>query len=203
MGYFCVQFLAVARTGGGDVRGHFSGQVCNECAYVRCLRPLAVALLCGMMGGMTRDWARLGEKLRAARVARDMEQQDVAEEIGVKRGALYNIENGIIRKVTSTVLAYARLVDWVDGSIEQVLAGGEPAERPAESDGAIDAPSDLSVRVQQSLREGPLIDARVAEVTTPTGRVRATIVIRGEDGTAPEDLLAALRSLKIDVAMGE
>lgn len=156
-----------------------------------------------MMGVMTRDWARLGEKLKAARIARGMEQQDVAEKIGVKRGALHNIENDRIRKVTPTVLAYARLAGWTDESVELVLDGGNPTEKPAGSETARELPSDLSVHVQQSLREGPLLDARVAEVSTPNGRVKATIVVRGENGTSAEDLLAALRTLKIDITLDD
>ncbi|MCY0957652.1 helix-turn-helix domain-containing protein [Streptomyces sp. H27-H5] len=154
---------------------------------------------------MSRDWVRLGDTLRAARAACGLEQQDVAESIGVKRGALHNIERGAIARVTPTVIAYARLVGWTDQSIELVLNGDSPALRderahPAAAERPPEPPaSDLSVLVQQSLREGPLLDSRIAEVTTPTGKVRATIVIRGEDGTSDEDLLAALRSLKIDV----
>lgn len=155
------------------------------------------------MGSMTRDWARLGEKLRAARIARGMEQQDAAEKIGVKRGALRNIEKGEIRKVTPTVLAYARLVRWTPESIELVLEGGDPIEQVTSIESAPEPLSDLSVRVQQSLREGPLLDARVAEVTTPSGRVRATIVVRGEVGMPLDDLMAALESLKIDVSIDE
>lgn len=159
-----------------------------------------------MMDAMTRDWARLGSMLKnAARVERGMEQQDVAEAIGVKRGALWNIEKGAIAKVTPTVMAYARLVGWADESVEAVLNGGDPVRcdpeptAPSSEKAPEPAASDLSVLVQQALREGPLLESRVAEVNTPSGKVRATIVIRGEDGTPPEDLLAALRSLKIDV----
>lgn len=176
-----------------------------------------------MMGAMTRDWARLGEALKGARVARGIEQQEVAQTIGVKRGALNNIEHGRIARVTSTVLAYARLVGWTDKSIDLVLNGGdpvcvadpspgepaEPAEpaAPAETFTRESAPeqtgSDLSLLVQQALREGPLLDSRVRELTTPAGRVRATIVIRGEEGLPEEELLAALRSLRIDVTSTE
>ncbi|WP_327415483.1 helix-turn-helix transcriptional regulator [Streptomyces sp. NBC_01233] len=183
---------------------------CNACAHLRWLRALAVARACGIMGAMTRDWRRLGEALKAARAERGMEQQDVAEAIGVKRGALHNIEKGAIARVTPTVLAYARLVGWTDPSVEAVLCGGDPVLRedeeanPARTETAPEAPaSDLSVLVQQSLREGPLLDARVAEVRTPSGKVRATIVIRGEDGATDEELLAALRSLRIDVTTEE
>ncbi|WP_158101218.1 helix-turn-helix transcriptional regulator [Streptomyces griseus] len=161
---------------------------------------------------MTRDWARLGEALKSARVARGIEQQEVAQTIGVKRGALNNIEHGRIARVTTTVLAYARLVGWTGKSIDLVLGGGDPvlADDPTPApvasaetftrESAVDpVASDLSLLVQQALREGPLLDSRVTELTTPAGRVRATIVIRGEEGLPEEELLAALRSLKIDV----
>lgn len=172
-----------------------------------------------MMGAMTRDWARLGKALKSARVARRIEQQEVAQTIGVKRGALNNIEHGRIARVTTTVLAYARLVGWTDKSIDLVLNGGDPVcvadpspgkpepAPPAETFTRESAPeptgSDLSLLVQQALREGPLLDSRVRELTTPAGRVRATIVIRGEEGLPEEELLAALRSLRIDVTSTE
>lgn len=158
-----------------------------------------------MMDGMDRNWARLGQELKAARAERDMEQQDVAGRIGVKRGALHNIEHGKITKVTSTVLAYARLIGWEDGSVERVLDGGEPilGEQRIPGQAAEPAPeaSDLSIRVRQALSEGPLIDSRVTEVTTPSGRVKATIVIRGEEGAPADQLLNVLRSLRIDVSI--
>lgn len=229
MGYFCVQLLHVHSHGVVLKRSLFRHGVQRLCLFALFSRPLCCSNV-RQNGGMTRDWARLGEELRAARTERGIEQQDVAESIGVKRGALHNIERGAIARVTPTVIAYARLVGWADESVDSVLKGGEPVYRapepaaapapvpadpvpadPAPVDPApvgpapVDpapagpAPSDLSVLVQQSLREGPLLDARVTEVTTPGGKVRATIVIRGEDGLAPEDLLAALRSLRIDV----
>lgn len=160
-----------------------------------------------MMSPMDRNWARLGETLKAARSERGMEQQDVAGRIGVKRGALRNIERGEIVKVTPTVLAYARLVGWAENSVERVLDGGDPVLRedsgPNQAvmpEPAVEA-SDLSIRVQQALKEGPLIDSRVTEVTTPSGRVKATIVVRGEEGTSADQLLKVLRSLRIDVTI--
>jgi DNA-binding XRE family transcriptional regulator len=159
-----------------------------------------------MIRGMAREWARLGERLKAGRIARDMEQQEVASQIGVKRGAVRNIEVGQVAKVTMTIRAYARLIGWTDDSVERVLDGGEPTlqesaagqgeERAAGSEPA----SDLSLEVQESLRRGPLLRSLVKEVKTPTGRVRATIVIRGEDGQSPEELLEALRSLDIEIS---
>ncbi|MFE6408474.1 helix-turn-helix transcriptional regulator [Streptomyces sp. NPDC057837] len=155
---------------------------------------------------MAREWARLGERLKAGRIARGMEQQEVASQIGVKRGAVRNIEVGKVAKVTMTIRAYARLIDWTDDSVERVLDGGEPTLRePAsaqdgERTAGSEPASDLSLEVQESLRRGPLLRSLVKEVKTPTGRVRATIVIRGEDGQSPEELLEALRSLDIEIS---
>ncbi|MFE3855231.1 helix-turn-helix domain-containing protein [Streptomyces griseorubiginosus] len=149
---------------------------------------------------MASDWARLGEKLKSSRIARGMEQQQVAAAIGVKRGAVRNIEQGNIAKLTPTVRAYGALVGWTDGSVEAVLAGGDPTLAEggaARTDGAT---SDLSLHVQESLRRGPLLESRVQEVTTPAGRVLATIVLRGDEGLTPEELLEALRSVKIEIS---
>ena len=83
-----------------------------------------------MMSTMTTaNWARLGAALVAAREELGLQQQEVAQRIGVKRGALANIEHGRIAKVTTTLRAYARLVGWTDDSLEVVLAGGEPIAR--------------------------------------------------------------------------
>ena len=175
-----------------------------------------------MMYRMTSKWARLGQKLKSARTARGIGVLEATTAIGIKRGALYNIEKGEITRVTPSVKTYAHLVGWTEDSVEAVLDGGEPtmrgegqAERSATDHGSLldrdgnprdvapsashQMPTDLSVRIQQALGEGPLLDARVAEVTTPTGLVRATIVIRGESGVSAEDLLAALESVRVDV----
>ncbi|WP_328439312.1 helix-turn-helix domain-containing protein [Streptomyces sp. NBC_00444] len=160
------------------------------------------------MEPMARDWAHLGEKLRDGRIARGKEQQEVAAEIGVKRGAVRNIEIGNVSKVTPTIRSYAKLVGWSDRSVEEVLDGGEPTMTDAESaraqgetgSGEQLSTSDLSLEVQESLRRGPLLQSRVQEVTTPAGRVRATIVLRGEDGLSQEELLAALRALTIEIS---
>jgi transcriptional regulator with XRE-family HTH domain len=163
--------------------------------------------MCGMMDTMARDWARLGERLKAGRIARGMEQQEVAAELGVGRGAIWNIETGNVAKVTMTIKLYAKLIGWDEKSVGDVLDGGEPTlvaapEAPAISGERAEqgAASDLSLAVQESLRTGPLLESRVQEVTTPSGRVRATIVIRGEDGQSQEELLAALRALTIEIS---
>lgn len=85
---------------------------------------------------MSTHWARLGTALRSARTQRGLRQEDVAAELGIKRGALANIEHGKGRRITSTIRSYARLVGWTDDSPERVLAGGDPT--PATPPGARD-----------------------------------------------------------------
>lgn len=182
---------------------------------MRCSCALAVALPCGMMGTMDNKWARLGQALKTARAELQMEQKDVAAQIGVQRGALYNVESGAATRITPTIRAYARAVGWTDDSVDRVLEGRPPVRvaqdaqhrarplpppKPTKSPEPAES-SDLSIRVQQALREGPLIDSRVTEVTTSSGRVKATIVVRGEEGAPEEQLLAALRELKINVTI--
>lgn len=162
-----------------------------------------------MMAAMPTKWTRLGEKLKAARVELGIEQQAIAAAIGVKRGAIHNIDRGAIAKITPTIREYARIVGWAPDSPERVLAGGGPVregERKPASPAADSRPSpalDLAVDVQESLTQGPLLKSQVVEVETPAGRVRATIVLRGEEGASPEDLLASLRAVSVRVSTEE
>lgn len=162
-----------------------------------------------MMRAMATKWTRLGEKLKAARVELGIEQQAIAAAIGVQRGAIRNIEQGAIAKITPTILAYARIVGWAPGSPERVLAGEEPVHEgergpaSAPADGRPSPALDLAVDVQESLTQGPLLKSQVVEVETPAGRVRATIVLRGEEGASPEDLLASLRAVSVRVSTEE
>ncbi|MFE2808821.1 MULTISPECIES: helix-turn-helix domain-containing protein [Streptomyces] len=135
---------------------------------------------------MERDWARLGAELKAARVRLGIEQQDIAEATGKTRGAIANIEKGALRSVSTTVLTYAEKVGWPPDRIDEILDNEGAGPDVATS-------SDLSLRVVQALQEGPLLDSQVLTVPTSGGEVQATIVVRGQPGMSPEDLLAALK----------
>ncbi|MDX3162381.1 helix-turn-helix transcriptional regulator [Streptomyces scabiei] len=157
---------------------------------------------------MATKWTRLGEKLRAARIAIDLEQQQIAAQVGIGRRAIGNIEHGAVAKLTPTIREYARIVGWTDDSPERVLAGDEPVLRNAQAEAVSGsqgrgAALDLAVDVQESLRQGPLLQSQVVEVKTPAGKVRATIVLRGEEGQSPEELLAALRAVTVHVSADE
>lgn len=149
---------------------------------------------------MTDDWAGLGKALKAARVLRGLEQGDIAKATGKTRGAIRNIENGAIKSISATVIAYARLVGWTEESVRLVLEGKDPVmrdSRPRAADvraaeniaSAPETPRDLSLRVMQALVEGPLIDSQVITVRTESGEVTATLVVRGEPDATPEELV--------------
>lgn len=153
-----------------------------------------------MIGGMDKDWARLGRMLADARKPRT--QTWVAHELDVGRTTIQKIEAGqVYKKLQPVHRSYARLVGWTDESPDLVLEGGDPVLRPApqspasehHDQPAITAP-DLSLRVTKSLQEGPLLDAQIITVQTPGGPVRATIVVRGEPDTSPDDQLKALHA---------
>lgn len=75
---------------------------------------------------MSTQWARLGAALRTARTERGLRQEDIAAQLGIKRGAVANIESGKVKRLTPTIHSYARLVGWAEGSADQVLAGADP-----------------------------------------------------------------------------
>lgn len=127
---------------------------------------------CGMMCLMDRDWARLGSALRAARDDLGLGQLHVAERIGVKRGALRNVERGEISRVTPTVREYARIVGWTDASIDAVLSGGEPTREAVPPDEpatvTVEAPEELPLRIQAAL-----VEAAAPSSTRPSSTCRA------------------------------
>ncbi|MCZ1006390.1 helix-turn-helix transcriptional regulator [Streptomyces lydicus] len=153
---------------------------------------------------MERDWKRLGAALKAAREGRGLNQAAVAEDIGVKRGTMRNIENGDIARVTPTVRAYARAVGWDERSVDEVLAGGAPIEvsSPPGSDArdaaaaesiAMAAPEELPLRIQAALREGPLLDTAVINLPGDEGDDgQMVVIVKGRTGATPEQLKRAL-----------
>lgn len=140
---------------------------------------------------MSRDWARLGAALKAAREGRQLRQEDVAAALGVTRGAIANIDGGRFARATRTVRDYARMVGWSDDSVESVLTGGEPQVTEGEGSpvGADPPPpGDLSDRVLRALAEGELIGSRVMHVQGPDGEVTATLVVRGDRGMTADEI---------------
>jgi transcriptional regulator with XRE-family HTH domain len=140
---------------------------------------------------MDRDWARLGKALQAARKASGVTQEQLADELGVGRSAVQLIERGKeFSKPSQTQRAFARRVGWADGSIEAVLAGGEPVVKPAATSppSPEDALSDsrLPLRIVDELADdGALLDTTVV----PLGDdARMVVVVKGKPGASAAEL---------------
>lgn len=153
-----------------------------------------------MMCLMDRDWARLGAALRAAREDLGLEQQQVAEQIGVGRGALRNVEIGDVSRITPTVRTYARIVGWTDASVDEVLAGGSPT--PKQLDDVTEtatvegvAPEELPLRIKAALAAGSLLDAQVIDLPSAEGEeaeAQMIVIVKGRGDATPEQIRKAL-----------
>jgi transcriptional regulator with XRE-family HTH domain len=144
------------------------------------------------------DWVRLGRAFAEARDARGLTQVEVAAQIGVSRGPIQAIERGEdVKKPTGTMRSYARLLDWTDDSIEQVLAGGEPTLAevvPAEADAApepeaadVIAPrSGLPLVVREIMDSGEIWDTTISHVTEGGADVRVISITVFPPDEAPD-----------------
>lgn len=133
------------------------------------------------MGRMTQQWDRLGASLKAGREALRLTQAEVAQRIGIERNSLRLIETGTSKRVTNTIRAYAREIGWADGSIEAVLAGGEPEvdsppvlvfpKRSAEQPDL-----GLSPRLYRDLQQGHVLENVLIDLT-PSGSLGVAVVL--------------------------
>lgn len=157
-----------------------------------------VAALSGIMSTMTQHWEHLGARLRDARDALGMTQQDIARRIGVERNTLRLIEGGQKKRVTPTIRAYAKEVGWTDTSLNVVLAGGEPERAPAApTPMPADEPSALGLtpRVLLELQEGRVLDQSITDLT-PSGSLAVAMLLieRPHTDATPEQVAADLRA---------
>ncbi|MCX4543837.1 helix-turn-helix transcriptional regulator [Streptomyces sp. NBC_01565] len=141
---------------------------------------------------MDQDWKKLGEALKAARLARKpkLTQVQVAAALNVSRPTIQNIERGVgLTKVTQTLRAYAQLLGWTPESPDQILAGGEPTgadTRGAGSELARPLGEGLPMTVQDELeREGAVVDTAVVQLPDGTS---VTVIVKGASKTpTPEE----------------
>ncbi|GGP00198.1 helix-turn-helix domain-containing protein [Wenjunlia tyrosinilytica] len=138
-----------------------------------------------------RDLQRLGQALKQARKRLDWSQSTVAKQIRVSVAVVSDVENGAERqRVTRTMRDYAELVGWPAGSVESVIAGGEPLEpqtppRPGpEQAAAID---DLGMRhqlpwgVADEIENGHVLGAQTRRL--PSGGLFIAVVVAPPDAT--------------------
>ncbi|MFH9761363.1 helix-turn-helix domain-containing protein [Streptomyces anulatus] len=130
---------------------------------------------------MNRDphaWARLGQKLKQARLARGLKQSEIAEEANVSLASVQSAEAGTVPKsrMPITLPPIAAALGWKQGSVDAVLDGGDPVVEADEGGEWQD------VSVQQQLDEeqlaGIMTTAMVRALkNTPSGEIRAATQI--------------------------
>jgi len=141
---------------------------------------------------MDQDWKKLGEALKAARLARKpkLSQIAVAEALDVSRPTVQKMESGAgLTRVTPTLRAYAQLLGWTPESPARVLAGGEPqteAGRDVELEAGRPLGEGLPMTVQDELeREGAVVDTAVIQLPDGTS---VTVIVKGASKTpTPEE----------------
>lgn len=163
---------------------------------------------------MERDWARLASRLAAARRATGKSQGAVAAELGIGRSSIQTLENQAhaYRKILPMHRLAATYYGWADGSVERVLAGGEPilqdgtvSARPDGSDETFAAApgeqpgqeafeiltAGMSDRAVEAMQRGRTIDTRVVDVSA--GAAAVLIFKAGASDASPEEKARYMR----------
>lgn len=150
---------------------------------------------------MTTDWVRLGAAVKRARKAMGITQPQLGAAAGVSRATVQNIEAGQeFARVTPTLRVIERTLNWQEGSIELVLAGGDPvavgAAPPVPEPvrrGGSSAPGRLPLKVVQELEEGgPVLDAQILDLAPFGSEGKMIVVVTGERDATPDQIRAAL-----------
>ncbi|WP_344248224.1 MULTISPECIES: helix-turn-helix transcriptional regulator [Actinocorallia] len=143
-----------------------------------------------------RNWERLAEAVQRRRAELGLSQRALAERGPLSRDRVQKIEGALRDDYSLTVLtALERALGWQTGSVEAVLAGGEPVAAE---------PGDLTIEHAPGVREhllppgvaerlGDAADSHTLEVSVP-----------GEEGVLivtwtkrlPPDLLAMTEDIK-------
>lgn len=159
-----------------------------------------------MMAVMTEDrttlrWAALATAIRAAREARGLTQEALADLAGVAEGSIQNIESGKPRnRMPQTLAKIEPHLGWAPGSGRVILDGGEPVLVPVTHDASasLRAGGDDKLRKKLPLRivdelesDDPLLDSTVIQLPGTDG-ARMTVVVHGSPDATPEQIQEAL-----------
>jgi len=153
-----------------------------------------------MMGPMNPDWTHLAGAVKAARKSMGLTQIELGERAGVQRSIVQRIERGAgFTRVTSTLRLIEIAVGWKPGSVEEVLAGGDPtgfgvadkASQP-ETTASLPAASDgLPLRIAEALTKGTTLDTTIVSLGPNADMV---VVVKGKPTATPEQLRAELEA---------
>lgn len=151
---------------------------------------------------MSKDWARLARAIQQARESRRMPgglrmtQTQLAEAAGVSEGTIQNLENPerTYRRRPPTLAAVERVL-WKPGSVDAVLAGGDPIPLPEDEAGSGHAGPHpdhspavgkrLPLRVQHEL-DGDVVDTDVIDLGR-SGMKMVVVITRDPGHELPGD----------------
>ncbi|MFD5675583.1 helix-turn-helix domain-containing protein [Streptomyces sp. NPDC127040] len=148
---------------------------------------------------MAYDWIALGREIRNSRIAQGMTQGDLAAAAGVSRASLQNLERGAVRtRVPTSLRAVTDALGWASTAASSILQGDSGAPVAPHLAGS-DSASDLPLRVQQELQDGPLLDAMVIDLSNSGARM--VVVVKGKTDATPaelrRDLLAWVKAQQV------
>lgn len=147
---------------------------------------------------MDEQTTRLGDAIQGAREAKRprLTQPQAAEQLGVSRTTVQNIERGRFAKVTPTVREYARLVGLPEGAVDDIMAGRPPArslelvEAPAEppEQSAKLGGLGLSPAVEYELRQGQTLENMVIPLGPDESDGHLIVALQGRKDMTPEQI---------------
>lgn len=132
------------------------------------------------MCGMTPDFGHLAEAIRLACAGRGWSQEDLIRESGVGRSTVQRLWAGRagVMPNRTTRAQLERALGWAAGSVDDVLAGGEPTALSAKSghespnSHAPEASGErgergLPIAVQAALNRGETFDTDIIDLSRP------------------------------------
>lgn len=157
------------------------------------------------MKAMSKDWARLGRAVKAARLERHLTQAELATALGLDESTVQNLETARFgqgfSRVPSSARHAAQYFSWAPGSLDVILGGGDPV-LPSEAAPETPQPrptdalrADLPLRIVHELKgDGPLLDTTVMELPNTAPNVTLTIVVQGTPDASPEDIARGIQA---------
>lgn len=157
------------------------------------------------------DYPRLANAIQARTTALGWKQRDLIQRTHISRGTLQTLWKGVDvpPPSTATKLGLEELLGWERGSVDEILAGGEPTARreaPENTEADVGGSpasarastlNDMPLRVQLALEEGRPLDYDVLEFEV--GGRTMSIVAWAQSGVydTEEDRAVALEQLKM------
>lgn len=129
---------------------------------------------------------RLGQRLQLARETRrpKLSQPEAAQQLGVGRTTIQNIEAGKFAKINASVRQYAALLGVSDAEVDRVYAGEpEPEAQPEQPDaGRLPLPA----AVEFELRSSETLEANVITLGPDEDDGHFIVVLQAPKGATPE-----------------